>query len=110
MSGTTSPRLAEEFEKVTGSEAEVTHAEIREIMKKSRKLPEVHKDSEELPWSVEEELFVHRHDPKRGASWALRQGMVVVVSSASLVLLFARLRNAVTEVLTTDATTHCKYV
>merc|ERR1712146_131720 len=110
MSGTTSSQLPQDFEKVTGTEAEVTHAEIREIMKKSSKLPELDKDSEELPWSGEEELFVHRHDPTHGASWGLRQGMMVVVSSASLVLLFAHLRNAVTEMLATDACTHCKYV
>merc|ERR1719378_1337703 len=65
LSGTTNPLLAEQFVAATGAEAEVTHAEIREIMEKTSKVPEVHTGAEELPWSVEEELFVHHH-PKHG--------------------------------------------
>jgi len=109
LSGTTSPLLADEFVAVTGAEAEVTHAEMREIMEKTSKLPDVRTGAEDLPWSREEELFVHHH-PKHGTGWALRHGMMLVVSSASLVVFLARVHKTVTESFTADTTSHCKYV
>jgi len=110
LSGTTSPLLAEQYVAQTGAVAEATHEEIREIIDKSRKLADSSKETEELPWSAEEELFVHRNFPKEGHGRAVRQGMMVVVSSASLVLFLVRLRNTVIDALATDTADHCKYV
>jgi hypothetical protein len=110
LSGTTNPLLAEQYVAQTGFEAEATHEEIREIIDKSKKLGAASKETEELPWSAEEELFVHRKSPHQGHGRAVRQGLMVIVSSASLVLFLARLRNTVVDGFSTDTVGHCKYV
>jgi hypothetical protein len=110
LSGTTSPLLAEQYVAKTGVEAEATHDEIREIIEKSKKLAAISKEAEELPWSVEEELFVHRNAPKQGTSRSVRQGVTVVVSSASLALFLLRLRSTVVDAFSSDTTGHYKYV
>jgi len=110
MSGTTSPLLAEQYVAQTGFEAEATHEEIREIIAKARRPAAASRETEELPWSLEEELFVHRKSPNQGHGRAVRHGMMVVVSSASLVMFLARLRNTVSDALSIDTSGHCKYV
>merc|ERR1719379_1272928 len=92
VSGTTNPMLSDQYVAVTGIEAEATHEEIWEIINKTSKLPEVH--VEELPWNTEEELFVRHHNPKRGAGWAVKQSVMIIASSATLVLFFAKLLRA----------------
>jgi len=59
-SGTTNPLGAEEFYEQFGEEVEATHEEIWGIMNKTSKL--THGEQQALPWTVEEEMFVHRHE------------------------------------------------
>jgi len=61
VAGTTKPMTAEEYFSSTGVDVEATHEEIYAIMNQTAQLKtEVKK--QELPWTLEEELFVHRHD------------------------------------------------
>jgi len=87
-SGTTNPLGAEEYYAASGQEVEATHEEIMDIMKKSSNAKDV--ESAVLPWTIEEELFVHRHEPRQSllvnAVGALSKGTFVAALAAAALI------------------------
>jgi diadenosine tetraphosphatase ApaH/serine/threonine PP2A family protein phosphatase len=83
VSGTTKPMTAEHYIEQVGGEVEATHDEIREIMEKSKAaviptVVDVELD-QTLPWSAEEELFVHRPKVVDGDSESGSLGLMKTV-------------------------------
>jgi len=82
-SGTTNPLGAEEFFALTGQDVEATHDEIKEIMSQVSRLDKV-EEKQALPWSLEEELFVHRPERASGSTCLFSAIGKVILPAAAL--------------------------
>jgi len=96
VAGTTNPLGAEEFYASTGHEVEATHEEIRELMHKTSRLNAEAPATEQqaLPWSAEEELFVHRPKQSPSAfsmlSGFIAKGGLLVAALASILAMMSK--------------------
>jgi len=85
VSGTTNPTLPLAFMNRTGGAPDVTHDEIKEIMRMANgQEPAIADDAVELPWTEEEELFVCRPDMpdtnSKKASWSMTWLLAMPIS------------------------------
>lgn len=90
VSGTTAPLTAEAYMGITGNEVEVSPSEMRDFISNARQYEDL--EEQAVPWTEEEELFVHSPPAthRHGGTGSIGRGLALLGCSASFALYITR--------------------